>query len=118
MSRPSDLDLIFRPRSVAVVGVSSRPDGLGGQFVLGLINQGHPHIYPVNPKATEILRLTASPALRAIPGPVDHVVSCVPAAAVLQLLDDVGAKGVRSMQLFTAADRAYATGTGGRSRTP
>ena len=103
MALSFDLDSIFRPRSVAVVGVSSREQGGGGtRFLAGLIRQGHPHVYPVNPKAERIQGLKAYARLEDIPGPVDHVISCVPAAVVPQLLEEAARKGVRAIHLYTA----------------
>lgn len=101
MVEPADLDTILRPRSVAVVGASSRMSG-PGDFVGSLLDQGCPAVYPVNPNASVIAGLPAYPSLAAIPGPVDHVISAVPAAAVPALLEDAGAKGVRSIHFFTA----------------
>ncbi|PZC49673.1 MAG: Acyl-CoA synthetase (NDP forming) [Chloroflexi bacterium] len=94
------LDPIFHPRAVAVVGASSRPGG--ANFVSALIEQGCETIYPVNPNADEILGLPVFPNLGAIPGPVDHVISSIPADRVEPMLEDAGAKGVRSMHFFTA----------------
>lgn len=94
------LDPIFHPRAVAVVGASSRPGG--SNFVAALIEQGCETVYPVNPKADEILGLPAYPNLSAIPGPVDHVISSIPADRVEAMLEDAGRKGVRSMHFFTA----------------
>jgi acyl-CoA synthetase (NDP forming) len=109
--RPA-LDYIFHPRSVAVVGASA--SSAGGQFVDALKSmpfQGS--VYPVNPKMDIFMDLPCFPSLTAIPGPVDHVVSSVPALALTQVVEDCGAKGVKVLHLFTSgleetgqADRA------------
>ncbi|MBI4498483.1 MAG: CoA-binding protein [Chloroflexi bacterium] len=97
------LDLYFHPRSVAVVGASSRPDGRGNGFLHGLFSQQFPGpIYPVNPKADTILGLRAYPQVLDIPGPLDYVISSIPAAGVPELLRQCAAKGVRLVHLFTA----------------
>ena len=51
-----ELDTMFYPRAVAVVGASANPTGFGGAgFVSRLQQRGFPGgIYPVNPKATEV----------------------------------------------------------------
>jgi acyl-CoA synthetase (NDP forming) len=103
-SRPT-LDYIFHPRSVAVAGVSPPQPGFGGVglgFVIGLKDMGFPTIYPVNPKHEEIEGLKCYPSLLDIPGPVDHVISSVPARIVPSLVDDCIAKGVRLIHFFTA----------------
>jgi len=102
------LDYIFHPRSIAVVGVSSKPRDWGGgnMFLAGLQKFGFQGpLYPVNPNAEEVLGLRCYPSLSAIPGPVDHVISSIPAGSVPALMDDATAKGVHSIHFFTAGFR-------------
>ncbi|MCH7523273.1 MAG: CoA-binding protein, partial [Chloroflexi bacterium] len=106
-SAPSDIaaliEAIFHPRSIAVVGASANPNTPGYDYVSSLQKFGFPgDLYPVNPRAEEILGLPAFPSLRDVPGQVDYVISCIPATAVLELVDDCAAKGARALQLFTA----------------
>ncbi|MCH7577935.1 MAG: CoA-binding protein [Chloroflexi bacterium] len=106
-SAPSDIaaliEAIFHPRSIAVVGASANPNTPGYDYVSSLQKFGFSgDLYPVNPRAEEILGLPAFPSLRDVPGQVDYVISCIPAAAVLELVDDCAAKGARALQLFTA----------------
>jgi acyl-CoA synthetase (NDP forming) len=100
------LEFLFHPRSVAIAGVPSagRSAGMGGDNFLSSIRaMGFDGpLYPVNPRATEIQGLPCYPTLRAIPGPVDYVISSVPAAAVPLLAEDAVAKGVRAIHFFTA----------------
>jgi acyl-CoA synthetase (NDP forming) len=99
----AEIEAIHHPRSIAVVGASANPDTPGYDYVSSLQKFGYSgHIYPVNPRAGEILGLPAYRSLRAVPGEVDYVISCIPAAAVLELVDDCAAKGARALQLFTA----------------
>jgi acyl-CoA synthetase (NDP forming) len=62
-------------------------------------------IYPINPKAQEVLGLRCYPSLLEVPGPVDHVISSIPASGVLELMDHAAAKAVRSVHFFTAGFR-------------
>jgi len=97
-----ELDAVFHPRSIAVVGASSNPDTPGYDYVRSLQEFGYKgRIYPVNPKGGEILGLAAYASLREAPGEVDYVISCVPNAYVLDLVGDCAAKGVKALQLFT-----------------
>ncbi len=94
---------VFSPRGIAVVGASPTEKSFRSRgFVRPLIEAGFPAIYPVNPKYTEVLGLPCYPNIRAIPGPVDHVVVNIPAESALALLDDCAAKGVKSVHFFTA----------------
>ena len=97
-------DDFFHPRSVAVVGASSRASGGGGNtFLQGLIDHGFPGpIYPVNPRADVILGRKAYPDLLSVPDPLDYVISSIPAVGVPELLRQAIAKGVRLVHLYTA----------------
>ena len=78
---------VFRPRSVAVVGASSNVDSPGHDYVKALMVSGFAGpVYPVNPRASEILGLKAYPSLSATPTGVDLVISCIPAEAVVALI--------------------------------
>jgi len=99
------LEPLFHPRSVAIAGVSSKPKawGSGDSFLRSLRRVNFAgEIYPVNPKITESHGLPCYPDLRSIPGPVDYVISAVPATAVPDLLEDAIAKGVPFVHLFTS----------------
>jgi len=101
----SGLDAIFHPRSVAVVGASPWSYGAGGAgagYLLSLREMGCPAVYPVNPKHEEIEGFACYASLGDIDGPVDHVISALPARAVPRLVEDCIAKGVRTLHLFTA----------------
>jgi len=105
MSKASSftLDEIFHPRSVAIVGAS--PDNLmsfAGWAMGSLKSAGFPAIYPVNPRHSEAFGLTCYPSVSAIPGPVDHVIVCIPAEKSMDVLDDCARKGVMSVHFFTA----------------
>jgi len=93
---------LFRPRGVAIVGASSNVDSPGHDYVKALIVGGFAGgIYPVNPRAPEIMGLPAYPSLSSVPGAVDLVISCIPADGVLDLIGECRAKGVTALHLFT-----------------
>jgi len=104
----TSLDSIFHPRSVAIAGVSTQQPGFAGVglgFLLSLMELGFPAVYPVNPKYQEIEGLKCYASVLDIDGPVDHVISSIPARIVPQLVEDCIAKGVRSVHFFTAGFR-------------
>jgi acyl-CoA synthetase (NDP forming) len=99
----AEIEAILQPRSIAVVGASENENTPGYDYVNSLLEFGYAgDVYPVNPRSERILGLRAFPSLRDVPGSVDYVISCIPAAAVLDLVDDCAAKGARALQLFTA----------------
>jgi len=76
----TNLQRLFAPTSVAVVGASATPTKAGFQAMSALASFGG-EVFAVNPKADSVLGRRAVPSLRALPGPVDLVVFAVPAAA-------------------------------------
>jgi acyl-CoA synthetase (NDP forming) len=101
----SNLESVFHPRSMAVVGLSPDPHGtwLNKVYLQASLNAGFKGpIYPVNLKGGHIGKLRVYASLRDVPGPVDYVISCVPAQHTLGLLEDCQAAGVKVVQLYTA----------------
>ena len=97
------LDEIFNPRSIAVAGASPDPKNRGNEFLAALVEQGFKGpIYAVHPRAQDVLGNKGYASVLDIPGPVDYVISSIPASASLQLLDECGRKGVRAIHFFTA----------------
>jgi len=96
------LEEILHPKSIAVVGASGNPDSSGYNFTAHQLEYGYKgKIYPVNPKYSDIRGLKVYPSLKDIPGSVDYVISCVPAAEVPSMIDECGQKGVKVVHLFT-----------------
>ncbi len=104
MSSGHPLHQILHPRSIAVVGVSANElrEGITG-WLPRLLNFGYQgHLYPVNPRASEILGLRAYPSLKDIPETVDYVIFNIPARLAPQIMEDCVAKGVKAVHVFTA----------------
>jgi len=99
-----ELDRMFKPSSVAVVGASPNPKGWGGtNFVQRLIKLEFPgNLYPINPKAQEVLGLKAYPKVSAIPEPVDLVTVAISAPGVPSVLEDCIAAGVKNVHIFAS----------------
>ncbi len=87
------LNRLFAPRSIAVVGASASPEKAGYQMLKSLA--GFPgDLYPINPKADEILGFRAYPSLSEAPKNIDLVILTIPAAACVPALEDAAAVGV------------------------
>lgn len=98
-----ELDTIFYPQSIAIVGVSQDEQKMGNRYLRALLSQGFKgKIYPVNPNSNNILGLKTYPNLQSIPEPVDYVYVTIPRDRVLSLLDDCAAKKVKAVGFFTA----------------
>jgi acyl-CoA synthetase (NDP forming) len=103
MRTKEDLNAVFHPKAVAVIGASrKRPPGWPGIF--GCIRDyGYPgRLYPINPGAPEVDGIKTYPDLVSVPEPIDLVVISVPTPAVPEALRDCVASGNRNVHIFTA----------------
>ena len=98
-----ELEPIFNPKSVAVIGASRREGSIGNQVTKNLIEGKYPGpIYPINPGAGEILGLKAYPSIGDVPGPVDAAIYCVPADKVLEVARECAKVGVKGHIVITS----------------
>jgi len=102
-SRISKLNALFNPKAIAVVGASTKPHTVGNDLLHNLITHKFTgSIYPINPKAPEILGLKAYPNLTDLPEPVELIAVAVPAASVLNVVEQARSIGVKAMVLLSA----------------
>jgi acetyl coenzyme A synthetase (ADP forming)-like protein len=89
------MNRIMRPDAVAVIGASSEDGKIGNSVMKNLVNGGYKgQIYPINPKADEILGYKAYPSVKDIPGAVDVAVFAIPAKFVAAALTECGEKQI------------------------
>jgi acetyltransferase len=100
------LNAFFNPQSVAVIGASREPEKLGYAVLANLQEGGYGgNLYPVNPKADEILNLKAYPSVLDIPGPVDLAVIVIPYPLVPAVLEQCGQKEIPAAVVISAGFR-------------
>ena len=100
-----ELDGLFYPRSIAVVGATPKEKdvGSGNMFIEGAFAQKFKGmIYPIHPEADSILGFKAYPSVSAVPGDVDLVILSIPLQAVLPVMADCVNKKVKFVHMFTA----------------
>lgn len=97
-----NLDLVFKPQSVAIVGASTKEGSVGNDIVKNLSQGFTGNVYPVNPKAEELYGLKCYASLTAISAPVDLMVIVVPAAIVPTVLEEGGALGIKGAIIISA----------------
>ncbi|MDY6953451.1 MAG: acetate--CoA ligase family protein [Thermodesulfobacteriota bacterium] len=97
------LEHFFNPSSIAVVGASQNPGKIGYDILSNILRYGYKGaVYPINPKAKEILGHEAFPDLVSVPSPVDLAVVALPSAAVMEIIEQCGKKKVDSVVIITA----------------
>lgn len=98
----NELEEIFNPKSVAIVGASSSMK-FGSFFLNSLKGFGFEgDLYPVNPKESEIMGFKSYPTVNDIPGDVDFVGISVPARYVPGVMKDCAQKGVKAVEIFSS----------------
>ncbi|MHA1938477.1 MAG: acetate--CoA ligase alpha subunit [Candidatus Thorarchaeota archaeon] len=103
MDRQKGIDVLFNPKSIAVIGASSTKGKLGNDVVRNLIESGFEgRIYPINPKGGEILDLKAHRSVSEVAGDIDVAVIVIPAKYVLPVIEECGEKGITALVIITA----------------
>lgn len=109
MAEPSlfaSLACFFSPNGIAVIGASRDPDKLGYAVMHNLAQSGYRGpIYPVNPKADEVLGRRCYPDIAAVPDPVELAVLIIPAAAAPRAIEDCGRRGVKAAVVISGGFR-------------
>lgn len=101
-----DLKALFEPRVIAVVGASRRTEAVGYAILKNLIQTNYQgKIYPVNPKADEILGIKCIPTVAEIPDTIDLAIFIIPGAAVPPELEACGKKGAKAAIVISAGFR-------------
>ena len=89
------MNRIMKPKAVAVIGASDAEGKIGNSVMKNIINGGYQgELYPINPKADEILGLKAYKSVKDVPGDIDVAVFAVPAKFCVAALKEVGEKGI------------------------
>ena len=98
-----DLTPLLAPRSIAVVGASESPDSWAPEIERSLRHVGYEgELFPINPKYDEVWGRRCLHAIAELPRGIDLVVFVVPASVVVRMIDDCGARGVRSIMVVSS----------------
>ena len=101
-----NLDAIFRPKSVALLGASDKPHSVGAVILDNLQRSGFTGaILPVNPKHQVLAGLTCYPDVASLPAPPDLAVICTPPQSVPGLIGELGTRGTHAAVVVTAGFR-------------
>lgn len=101
-----NLDTIFSPQSVAVVGASTTPGKVGHDIFANILKGGYKGIlYPVNPNAKSVLSVRAYPNILDIPDDVDVAIIILPPRVALKAIKEAIKKGVKGVVIVSAGFR-------------
>ncbi|MGB5931979.1 MAG: CoA-binding protein, partial [Anaerolineae bacterium] len=99
----ANLEAIFNPESVAVIGASRNPGKLGYHVMKSLTKGGFKgEIFPINPRERELFEFGAYASVLEVPQQVDLAIIVLPAQMVPEIFKQCAEKGVRGIILITA----------------
>ena len=97
------LQLLSRPRTIAVLGASADPHKAGGRPLHYLRMLGYQgEVYPVNPRREEVQGYRCFPSLTAVPGGANLCVVALPSDEVEEALLGCGQRGVGAVVVFAS----------------
>ncbi len=98
-----DWQKLFRPRSIAVIGASTKTGLNINNFFPSLVKAKFPGtLYPVNRHADQVTGYPAYRSLRDVPGPVDYAIIAVPRNSIIEVVKDCIFKKVSAAHIFTS----------------
>lgn len=97
------LKYIFEPKSVAVIGASTKTGKVGNAIFSNILQSKFKGaVYPVNPKHTNIMSVKAYKDILSISDEVDMAVICVPSSSTINVVKQCAEKGIKGIVLITA----------------
>ena len=97
----SAMNKIMRPDAIAVIGASAEDGKIGNSVMKNLINGGYKgKIFPIHPKADEILGYKAFKSVKEVQDTIDVAVFCIPAKFVAAALIECGEKKISGAVLI------------------
>src|SRR3972149_844904 len=98
-----NLDNIFNPKSIAIIGASDVEGSGGSPIVKNLTQQGFAgKVYFVNIRKPEILGVKTYPTVMEVPEAVDLAMIATPAKTVPDVMDECGRAGVKGAIIISA----------------
>src|SRR5438270_685685 len=95
------MNRIMKPDALAVIGASAETGKIGNSVMKNLINGGYKgKIYPIHPKADEIMGMKAYKSVKDVPGDIDVAVFAIPAQFVAAALTECGEKKIAGAVLI------------------
>jgi acetyltransferase len=98
-----NLDKIFKPKSIAVIGASDKAGSPGYRVFRNLIGSGYEGVvYPINPNRESVQGVHAYKTITELPKVVDLAIIITPAITVPDILEQCGKMGVKGVLIITA----------------
>ena len=106
-----NLDKIFQPQRVAVIGASDTTTSVGYTVLRNLVGSGFEGVvYPVNPKRDSVQGIHAYQDIPSLPHVPDLAVVCTPSHTIPKIVQQCGEAGTRDSGALTVAGGAFSLG--------
>lgn len=101
-----NLDCIFKPRRIALIGVSINPNSVSGKVFTNLIGGGFKGVvYPINETSEAVMGVSCFPDLKSLPRTPDLAVICTAAEQVPGWVESCGKAGIKGIIIMSAGFR-------------
>lgn len=98
-----NLDKIFNPKSVAVIGASDEEGSVGYALMRNFMESGFEgRVFPVNIKKSQVMGLSAYQSIEKVPEPIDLGIIATPAKTVPEVLEQCGKAGINGIIIISA----------------
>lgn len=103
MEDRKDLNVLFKPKSVAMIGVSNKYDQISGRPLKFFMEYGYPgKVFPVNPKYDQLYNLKCYPSIEDIPHSIDLVLIIRPSQYVCDIVRSCIKKNVKAIVIYSS----------------
>lgn len=97
-----NLDKIFEPEKIAVIGATERKNSAGLKLIKNLIDRFEDNVYPVNPNRETVLEIDCYSGVEDISEPVDLGIITTPAHTVPEIVENCGRAGIPALIIISA----------------
>ena len=98
-----NIEYLFRPRSVAVIGASNKAGSVGAVMMRNLLNGGFDGpIMPVNPNYEAVVGVMTYSDVASLPKTPDLALICTPPGIVPRLIGELGSRGTKAAVVLTS----------------
>ena len=99
----ANLDKVFKPKSIAVIGASETIGSAGYRIFRNLIGSGYDGVvFPVNSKRESVQGVQAYPSINEVPKIVDLAIIATPATVVCDVVEQCGIRGIKGILIISA----------------
>jgi len=105
-SQANNLNIFFRPKTIALIGATDRLDSVGRTLLENLLNSSFSGvIYPVNPKGEDLLGIKTYTHIKKINKPVELAIIATPADTIAEIIEDCVSVGIKGAVIISAGFR-------------